>query len=182
MGADTRKGLTIYRAADAPRLEETDLMAPMTVSAATVTDMTETMAEAGAWAQSDQEVRVLVRQSADEGGFSLTHAWFKADYVLPRHSHSGDCMYYVVSGELSMGAQTLRAGDAFFLPSDAPYAYQAGPDGVEVLEIRRGLSSFDMQVPDGQRNRFEALAAAAIANGERWQVEEVSPTMAANRG
>ena len=181
MAAEARKGMSIYRAADAPRLEETDLMHPMTVSEATVADMAETMAEAGAWAQAGQEVRVLVRQSADEGGFSLTHAWFKADYVLPRHSHSGDCMYYVVSGELSMGAQTLRAGDAFYLPSDAPYAYQAGPDGVEVLEIRRGVESFDMLVTDNQRNRFEALAAAALANGERWQAEECSPTMAANR-
>ena len=35
-----------------------------------------------------------------------------------------------------MGNQVLRAGDSFFIPAEAPYVYTAGPDGVEILEIR----------------------------------------------
>jgi PAS domain S-box-containing protein len=56
-------------------------------------------------------------------------------------------MYYVISGEAHMGNQVLRAGDSFFVPADAPYVYTAGPDGVEVLEIRHNVAQFDMKIP-----------------------------------
>src|SRR5215218_6640211 len=42
--------------------------------------------------------QLLVRQSGDEGGFSLLLVWAKPNYPLPRHSHRTDCMYFVVSG------------------------------------------------------------------------------------
>jgi hypothetical protein len=69
-------------------------------------------------------------------GFSLTYAWFKSGFPLPRHSHNFDCLYYIVAGSLALGTETLRAGDGFFVPGDAPYTYVPGPDGVEVLEFR----------------------------------------------
>ena len=28
-----------------------------------------------------------------EDGFSLVKAWFAPHYVLPRHTHDGDCLY-----------------------------------------------------------------------------------------
>ena len=67
---------------------------------------------------------------------SLVHAWFGPGYRLPRHTHSADCLYYVISGSAVLGNHTLRAGDGFFVPANAPYQYDAGPEGVEVLEIR----------------------------------------------
>ena len=106
--------------------------------------------------------------------------WFKANYPLPRHSHDVDCMYYVISGSAVMGAQVLGPGDGFFVPSDAPYQYTAGPDGVEVLEIRRGVDHFDMQIPDHGAERWLAMAEATRANSDDWQQVPTSPTFVAN--
>ncbi len=35
-----------------------------------------------------------------------------------------------------MGTEELGPRDSFFVPSDVPYSYRPGPDGVELLEIR----------------------------------------------
>src|ERR1700740_649909 len=42
-------------------------------------------------------------------GMSLTYCWFKSGYPLPRHSHSADCLYFVVAGSLKIGTQELGA-------------------------------------------------------------------------
>ena len=55
-------------------------------------------------------------------GLSLTYAWFKSGFPLPRHSHDADCLYYIIAGSLTLGSQTLGAGDGFFVPSQAAYA------------------------------------------------------------
>ncbi len=109
----------------------------------------------------------LVFQGEGPEGSSLVRAWLGPHYVLPRHSHSGDCLYYVVEGSITMGAQVLVAGDGFFVPSDAPYAYEAGADGAVVLEFRT-QTSFDMQIPGGQLERWRKMATVAEEHGERW--------------
>ncbi|GMU79844.1 MAG: hypothetical protein AMXMBFR46_26330 [Acidimicrobiia bacterium] len=175
---DKRRGVTIYRVADAVNLNDTDFMGTPTMSDAAreSLDMA-VLGESGLGAH----VTVVARQSAEEGGFSLLHCWFKADYPLPRHSHDADCMYYVVSGEAHMGNQVLRAGDAFFIPADAPYLYTAGPDGVEVLEIRHDTAHFDMKILDQPAARWQALVDVTQANRDRWAAETTSPTVAANQ-
>jgi quercetin dioxygenase-like cupin family protein len=122
---------------------------------------------------------VLVR---DAGGFSLVYLWFKENYPLPRHSHNVDCMYYVISGSAVVGKQTLRAGDSFFVPAGAPYQYNAGPDGVEVLEVRYGVDQFDIKLSEATPARWQAMAKVVAANRDRWAVPEASPTFAANSG
>lgn len=69
-------------------------------------------------------------------GMSLTHVWFKSGYPLPLHSHSGDCLYYVLAGGIRVGSEQLGPGDGFFVGSDVPYTYEVGPQGAEVLEFR----------------------------------------------
>lgn len=125
------------------------------------------------------EAKVLVR---DAGGFSLLHLWLKPNYTLPRHTHDVDCMYYVISGVAHLGNQALRPGDSFFVPAHAPYGYTAGPDGVEVLEVRHGVDTFGIELVDVAASRWEAMAAAAAANREVWAEAKVSPTFAANAG
>jgi quercetin dioxygenase-like cupin family protein len=109
---------------------------------------------------------VLFRGDGDDG-FSLVKAWFGPHYVLPRHTHDGDCLYYVVEGSLVMGAQVLEAGDGFFVPSGAPYAYEAGPEGVVVLEFR-SCTSFGMNIPGGQLERLRRMGAVADEHAEEW--------------
>lgn len=100
-------------------------------------------------------------------GFSLSHAWFAPNYLLPRHSHSADCLYYVLAGQITMGSRQLDAGDGFFINCDGAYAFQAGPDGAEVLEFRQA-TSFDMKILDDKLDRWKVIAAIGAANAESW--------------
>lgn len=174
-----RKGTKIFRAADAVDLAQTDFMDPPTMSDETKAAMGQL--DLGGMAVGGQ-VKVLNRSTSESGGFSLVHVWFKAEYPLPRHSHDSDCMYYVISGEAHMGNQVLRAGDSFFVPADAPYGYTPGPDGVEILEIRKDCDRFDIKIADAPEARWETMAEASRTNRDRWATETTSPTFAANQG
>jgi len=171
-----KRGISIYRAADAPDLGTTDFMSAPTMSPEARQGLSGFSSAGGV---EGGVVKVLAR---DAGGFSLVHVWFKTNYPLPRHSHDADCMYYVISGSAVMGNRTLRAGDAFFVPADAPYQYNAGPEGVEVLEVRHGTEHFDMKIPDASAERWKAMAETVAANRERWVEPALSPTFAANAG
>jgi mannose-6-phosphate isomerase-like protein (cupin superfamily) len=107
--------------------------------------------------------------------------WFKADYPVPRHTHDADCLYYIVSGSVVMGNQTLRVGDGFFIPAGAPYGYDAGPEGVELLEIRHNVERFDLQMLESSAGKWAAMAETIATHQDAWQADAVSPTLAANR-
>jgi len=175
-----RRGLSIFRAKDAPDLAVGDdaFMKPVTMTDETRAAFGETLATG---LGSGGQTKVLLRQTPDEGGFSLVHLWFKAGYPLVRHTHDVDCLYYVLSGEAIMGNQTLRAGDGFFVPADAPYQYNAGPDGVEVLEVRHGVSQFNMVIPDQSDDAWKSMMDATVAHRDEWKSQVEGPTFAANR-
>jgi quercetin dioxygenase-like cupin family protein len=172
-----RRGITVFRAADATDLGATDFMTAPTMSDETKAALGSAVVEGS---NAGASVKVLIRQSNDDGGFGLVHVWLKPHYPLPRHTHDADCMYYVISGTAIMGNQTLRAGDGFFVPTGAPYQYAAGADGVEVLEIRHNVDRFDMDITDDLPARWDAMRAAALANREDWNASPVSPTFEAN--
>jgi quercetin dioxygenase-like cupin family protein len=172
-----KRGISLFRAKDAVDLYETDLMSKPEMSPLAQEAMqTGVAAGLGAGAQT----KVVLRQSEDEGGFSLVSLWFKPDFPLPRHTHNVDCLYYVLSGSAVMGSQTLRTGDGFFVPADAPYQYSAGPEGVEVLEIRHGVEHFDMKIPDALPEVTKAANEAAQAHRDEWEQMLISPTLEAN--
>ena len=174
-----KKGISLFRAKDAVDLMETGLMSMPEMSPQTAASFGDNLAAGlGAGAQT----KVLLQQNMEEGGFSLVTLWFKPGFPLPRHTHNVDCLYYVISGSAIMGNQTLRAGDGFFVPEDAPYQYSAGPDGVEVLEIRHGVEQFDMKIPDARPEVVKAARETAQERRDEWEQMQVSPTMAANAG
>lgn len=163
--ATRKRGITIFPAAEAPHVQDTDML-----------QVAKEQWSVLAHGMDAGETRVLV---PDAGGTSLVHVWFKANFPLPRHSHSGDCLYYIISGSAVMGSRTLRAGDSFFVPSDAPYQYTAGPEGVEVLEIRHRVDHIDFTFHDAD-SYGEKVGKAIEANRESWVTTTVSPTFAAN--
>jgi hypothetical protein len=120
-GTQTER-LTLFDVAEAVPLAETDMMSMPTLSDPSVGWET-----VGEWAGSPGHVvKVLYRGEGDDG-FSLVWSWFGPEYRLLRHSHSADCLYYVVRGEARLGNRVVAAGSGFFVPADAPYAYSAGP-------------------------------------------------------
>jgi quercetin dioxygenase-like cupin family protein len=161
-----RRGIVLYSAEDAAGLAESGTMSTPIFDAA---DQRELAADG----PRNPDIvlgthdAVLFRGDGDDG-FSLVKAWFGPHFVLPRHSHDADCLYYVVEGSLVMGSRTVSAGNGFFVPAGAPYAYEAGPDGVVVLEFRT-RTSFGMNIVGGQLDRLRKMAEAADQHVERWK-------------
>jgi hypothetical protein len=103
-------------------------------------------------------------------GFSLTHVWFKSGYPLPLHSHSGDCLYYILAGRVRVGAESLGPGDGFFVASDVAYTYEVGPDGVEVLEFR-ATDELDIRFRSESDAVWDKTIATLEARREIWEDE-----------
>ena len=173
-----RRGISIFRAEDATPILETDFMGMPTMP-------DEAVAAGGPQIYMDSapgtDVRVVVRQKPEEGGFSILRVWFKADYPVLRHTHDADCLYYIVAGSAILGSQTLRPGDGFFIPAGAPYSYDAGPEGVELLEIRQSVWQFDINMLEASAGKWAAMADTIASHREAWEADAVSPTLAANR-
>lgn len=106
-------------------------------------------------------------------GLSLTYVWFKSGYPLPRHSHSADCLYFIVAGSLTIGTETLGSGDGFFVGCDVPYAYLPGEDGVEVLEIRTS-DAFDFRMLADSAAYWDKALASLLSAKLRW-TDQTSP-------
>jgi quercetin dioxygenase-like cupin family protein len=154
--------MTFFRIADAPSLDDDGMMvmAPADIDPAAFAGYDRAQAVLG------QAVKVLFKGQGEDG-FSLVHARFEAGYRLPRHSHDSDCLYVVIAGELHMGTRVLGTGDGFFIKADAPYAYTAGPQGVEVLEFRTA-TSFDIKIRDTSVEDWKPYADAVRAFGPQW--------------
>jgi hypothetical protein len=153
--------LTLFDPPDAaPPLHETGMMS-MPVMDPPATDQMMTWALSGG-----NLVKVLFQQGGDDG-MSLVWSWFAPDYPLPRHSHDADCLYYVVSGEARMGNRRIPAGGGFFVPAGAPYAYTAGPEGIQILEFR-GVSHFDMQITEGL-DRWDRIVETVREHEASWK-------------
>jgi hypothetical protein len=125
--------------------------------------------------------RMLVRQTPEEGGFSLLYLFFKANYPLFRHRHDSDCLYLVLSGSAILGNQTLRKGDSFFVPADAPYTYNAGPEGVEILEVRHDVDSITTAFTGEGQQRLDDAKETVRANSTSWKAT-VAPFLQVDAG
>lgn len=166
------KGIQVYRFEDASPLTEEQM--PMEGMDESVIAGFTRLAEAGGATAGGEKVLCLFREPQDDG-LSLCYAWFKSGFVLPRHSHDADCLYYIVGGEITLGKQVLGKGDGFFVPADAPYSYVTGPEGAEVLEFRNA-TRFNILFRNNDDNHWGKMARAFTENSEKWQTEVVPPS------
>ncbi len=119
----------------------------------------------------------LFAQRSTPGGMTLSHVWMGSNYPLYRHSHprAGDCLYYVVAGEISMGRRKLRSGSVVFLPSGMPYKFKAGPAGAEVLEFKAGggdESGPGLRLEEQSLESIQQLIDEGRAHQHEWEVPE----------
>ena len=110
-------------------------------------------------------------------GMSLVHVWFGANFPLFRHSHPqyGDCLYYVIAGEISMGSRKLGSGSTFFVPNGQPYKYTAGPAGVELLEFRAGggeEGAPGMKLDETSLDSMQKIIDGCYENDSLWKAPE----------
>lgn len=124
------------------------------------------LAQGGFDPRSGGRAVVLFREPGEQG-MCLSLVSLKRGFVQPRHSHDGDCLYCVAGGSLLLGARTLRKGDGFFVPAGAAYTYEAGPEGVEILEFRNA-TRFSLTFRNNEPGHWARMAAAVAANGAAW--------------
>jgi quercetin dioxygenase-like cupin family protein len=164
----TRKRMTIYRGSEARDIQEH--MSTIGIDASVEAGLGKLAQAAGTYPMDSGARALLLFSEPGEQGMSLSHVWFKSGYVLPRHSHNADCLYYVLGGELVMGTQTLRKGDGIFIPADAGYTYEAGPQGVEVLEFRNA-TRFHFMFQGNDEAHWERVANVLKNNCAKWENE-----------
>ena len=132
------------------------------------------VAATGVAAEAGAQNRVVFREPGREG-MSVLYIWFKSGFILPFHSHDTDCLYYILGGELRIGSRTLRKGDGMFIPRNHAYGYEAGPDGVEVLEFRNA-THFKFVFGVNDENRWKRIADTYRSRGATWASEDVPPS------
>jgi mannose-6-phosphate isomerase-like protein (cupin superfamily) len=116
---------------------------------------------------------VIVKSLFDAPGFGLNYVWLKSGFPLPLHAHDADCLYYIIAGTVSLGTETLGPGDGFFVPSNTPYTYAIGPDGVEALEIRH-TQNINTTYMGKTEAYWSKLYDRLRANRDNW-ADEVPP-------
>ena len=159
----TEKKLKIFRFADAPLLENTDLQ-PVTsqMSASQAEGWGRKMA---AGFSEGQVAQVIVQMP----GLTILRIWNKKGYPTPLHTHDIDCLYFVVAGSITVGGEDLGPGDSFFVPADMPYTYKVGPEGSEILEIRQA-DNWDLKLLAKGTPYFDKAVDAIKANVADWIV------------
>ncbi|WP_439621352.1 cupin domain-containing protein [Hyphomonas sp.] len=159
----TSTGFEIYRAREAQALSETSHMDYPDVTPEVESGIIKAT-EAGA--ENGQVVKTLFSRP----GFSLTYAWFKSGFPLPRHTHNADCLYYVIAGSLQLGSKELGAGDGFFVGEGKVYSYTPGPNGVEVLEFRT-QEDFDVRFLVKSAENWAKIIDKVSARQSDWAIE-----------
>ncbi|MPS70653.1 MAG: hypothetical protein E2586_19440 [Novosphingobium sp.] len=161
--AEQASRFEIFRGREAPSLDECGCMtlageAPNMIAALPLF--------AGAGPETGEHVDVPYRRP----GMSLARLRLKSGFALPLHSHDCDCLYYIVAGSVELGTETLVSGDGFFVGSEVPYAYVAGPEGAEVLEFR-AADTFDIRVRDKSPEGWSRAAQRVREAQDRWASE-----------
>ena len=163
-----RRRMTIFRGDDAVQVDD-ETMPRQGIDQDVMAGL-QKLGEAGVTEGVGEKTVMLFREPGDDG-MSLVYCWFKSHYVLPFHSHNVDCLYYVMGGELQMGSHVLKKGDGFFIPAGLGYGYEAGPEGVEVLEFRNA-SRFNLEFAKNPAQRWEKIARTYTERADIWKVEE----------
>lgn len=158
-----RAGLKMWRAKDSVPLSEIR-DGPATMPAALAGRVNTT----AVWSEG-ASAHVLFHDGRPDG-CSITYVWFAPHCDIYRHSHNADCAYLVVGGQAILGNHVLERGDGFFVPGDAPYAYKAGAEGVEIIEFRpNGGDQVTMNVLEANLDRWRQMTADAEAHRELWR-------------
>lgn len=161
--ADERKPFEIFRGAEAKDYSEHGCMEIVVDSPAIAEGLAHFHNEG---AGDGQKVDMVYSRP----GFSLTHVWFKSGYPLPLHTHTSDCLYYIVAGSVRMGTEEMGPGDGFFVAGGVPYTYETGPEGAEVLEFRN-TDTFDIRFMAKNAKAWDKAAATIREKREGWKTE-----------
>jgi hypothetical protein len=108
-----RRGVRVFRGSEAREMHDTPMMRKPQVDDAAREALPEFSAAGGTFGM----VLFGDPDDPDDGGLSLVRTWFAPNFVLPRHSHSTDCLYYVVARCTSAVGRCRWATDSSWAPT-----------------------------------------------------------------
>jgi mannose-6-phosphate isomerase-like protein (cupin superfamily) len=161
-------GPRIYRASDAPALQESG------AASRDFVDAPELAEAALELASTSSSVNRLLVPPASEG-VGVVYLFFKPNLPLFLHKHDVDTLYVVISGSIVgfMGHDTLGPGDCFAVSAGTSYYYSAGSEGVEVLEIFDQAEAFTVIFTKNPPGRLEETIETIRENRDAWnQISE----------
>jgi len=161
--SNTKPGFQVIRKQNYPAVDQTDALDASTLTADAVDGFTR-LAEVGMYEGSTLKLVFSMPE------LSVIHCWFRSGFPLPLHSHDADCLYYIIAGEVRLGTEVIGEGDSFYVPSDVPYGYSAGPAGVELLEIRT-KDKFNIKSHVKAKAGWDHAHDAMVKNHPKWAQE-----------
>lgn len=72
----------------------------------------------------------------DPTGLELLEIYYPPNAAIALHAHLEDEIIYVVDGAIRLGDRTYGKGSSVFVARQTLYAFQAGPDGLHMINFR----------------------------------------------
>lgn len=87
-------------------------------------------------AESELDSSMTFHEFGSESELQLAELDFIPNAEAVIHKHDNDEIIYIVNGEMHFGNKILRAGDSIYIPGNTFYSFNAGPNGVRVVNFR----------------------------------------------
>ena len=157
--APRRPRLAIFGPETARPAHDTPMMRPPTVD-----DAAGAVKELSAAGGSQLTLLFGDPESLDDGGFSLVYATFGPNFTVPRHSHSVDCLYYILKGGALLGNRVIldRAGASSWPPTSRTASAPAPPAWSSWSSARAACST---RGPQDRLRRARILEIACAEPG-----------------
>lgn len=87
-------------------------------------------------AESELDSSMVFHEFGSESELQLAELTFIPNAEAVIHKHDNDEIMYVVSGEMHFGNRVLKAGSSIYIPGNTFYSFNAGPNGLRVVNFR----------------------------------------------
>jgi quercetin dioxygenase-like cupin family protein len=92
--------------------------------------------ERGKLKQGELTSSYRIREPGDASSPQLVELRYEPGAEIQTHCHDEDEIIYVLSGAMRIGARTVGPGACLTVPGGVFYGFQAGPEGLEILNFR----------------------------------------------
>lgn len=79
---------------------------------------------------------VAFHELGSASSLQLFEIAYEPGAAIEVHSHREDEIIYIVAGSMKLGARTVLPGTSIFVSADTLYGFEAGPEGLRMLNFR----------------------------------------------
>lgn len=89
----------------------------------------------------------------DPSGLDLLEIYYPPDAVITVHAHEEDEIIYVVDGAIRLGNRLYPKGSSVFVARQTLYGFEAGPEGLHMVNFRARADHSFITQPEYLANR-----------------------------